>query len=201
VTDEEGFALRKDIGVGRHLVEVLIAGLIVAGVAVMIITVDLRATGKARALLCASNVHQLTLAMQQYADDHDGRLPLGPGWQMLVLAYSQTSDDPRLSLLTCPARLNEPGFATGLNYDVAARSGDVVGRHIWLIEVRNGSSEIWWANDIRYHRLPHNRYPAAPHRGRTTVSRGDGSVRTRDPFSLTATDWLPPVSERTLFRP
>jgi hypothetical protein len=184
-------------GGGRHLVELLVASLTVAGLALVIITVDLRATARARELLCTGNVHQLALAMQQYIDDYDGRLPLGPNWQMLTLTYAQTSEDPKLSLLTCPARRNDPGFSVGLNYDVAACRSDEVTRQVWLVEIYDGSSEIWWANDINVHRLTPNRFPVAAHRGRTTYSRGDGSVRTRDIANLTARDWLPPGAERT----
>lgn len=183
--------MRKDIGTGRHLIELLLAGLIIAGVVTAIIIVDMRATGRARQLHCASNVHQLTLAMQQYADDYDGKLPLGYDWQTLMLAYAARREDPRVTLLTCSARPDNPGYATGLNYDVAGGDSALVGRQVWLAEVRNGSAETWWANDIRYRRLRHNRFPVAPHRERTNVSRGDGSVRARDPYGLKATDWLP----------
>ena len=138
--------------------------------------------------------------MQQYTDDHDGLLPLGPNWQMLLLAYVQTADDPKLGLLMCPARPNDPGFATGLNYDVAGRRSDTVARQVCLIEVYDGSSEIWWANDINFHRLIRNRFPVAAHRGRTTFSRGDGSVRAKDSTTLTETDWLPPAGRDTPFR-
>lgn len=185
--------------VGRHLVELLVVAVAIAGIAVVIIMVDMRAAGRARELQCASNVHQLAVAMQQYADDHDGRLALGPDWQTQLLSYSERPEDPKLTMLSCPARPNQPGFATGLNYDVAARRADAVAHQVWLIEVRNGSGEVWWANDIRFHRLSHNRFPVAPHRNRASISRGDGSVRTRDPLALTVEDWIPPVTEQTAY--
>ena len=43
-----------------------------------------------------------------------------------------------------------------------------------------------------------NRFPVAAHRSRTTYSRGDGSVRTRDATRLKQTDWIPPPSEDRL---
>jgi hypothetical protein len=181
--------------VGRHLVELLVAGLTIAGVGALIATVDIRATERARTLQCSGNVHQLTLALTQYADDHDGKLPLGPNWQMQMLTYSQREEDPRVTVLACPSRSNEPGFATGLNVDLAGRRADSVVPQLWLIEVRNGSAQTWWANDIRYHPLTHNRFPVAPHRNRATFSRGDGSVKSIDPSRLTATDWTPTSDE------
>jgi hypothetical protein len=199
LTDEEEVrALKK--GGGRHLTELLVAGVVIAGLAIAIITIDLRATGRARELLCCGNVHQLTLAVQQYTDDHDGRLPPGPNWQMLSLAYVQTTEDPKLSLLSCPSRSADPGFATGLNYDVAGRRADGVSKQVWLMEVYDGSPEIWWSNDINFHRLRVNRFPVGAHRGRTTYSRGDGSVRTKDAMKLSEADWLPPpVEDTTLY--
>lgn len=182
--------------VGRHLVELLIVALAIAVVATAIIMVDIRAGSKARELRCVSNVHQLAVALQQYTDDHDGTLPLGPDWQTHLMAYSEQTKDPQMTVLTCPERTKQPGFAYGLNYDIAAQPTTHVERQVWLIEVRNGSGEIWWANDIRFRRLERNRFPVAPHHLRAAMSRGDGSIKPRDPQQLTSEDWLPPVRGR-----
>jgi prepilin-type N-terminal cleavage/methylation domain-containing protein len=59
------------------LQELLIVVVIVAVLSGVLVPVVLRAQQRSRSTACASNLRQLGVAMLTYADDNDGRLPLG----------------------------------------------------------------------------------------------------------------------------
>ncbi len=92
---------------GFTLVEVLVVAAIIAVLAAMLFPVLNTARGKARESVCASNLHQLYLAMDMYLQDNDDRFPisyvasrLGPyqSWREAVQPYLRNRD-----VLVCPS--------------------------------------------------------------------------------------------------
>ena len=60
---------------GFTLIELLVVIAIIAILAAILFPVFAKAREKARQTSCLNNVKQLTLAMMQYAQDHDERWP------------------------------------------------------------------------------------------------------------------------------
>jgi prepilin-type N-terminal cleavage/methylation domain-containing protein/prepilin-type processing-associated H-X9-DG protein len=60
---------------GFTLIELLVVIAIIAILAAMLFPVFAQARAKARQASCSSNAKQLLIAVQMYADDHDGTLP------------------------------------------------------------------------------------------------------------------------------
>lgn len=59
------------------LVELLVVIAIIAILAALLLPVLISARGKARQMVCASNLRQIGTAFQMYEDDHDSAFPLG----------------------------------------------------------------------------------------------------------------------------
>jgi prepilin-type processing-associated H-X9-DG protein/prepilin-type N-terminal cleavage/methylation domain-containing protein len=61
--------------VGFTLIELLVVTAVVSIMATMVVPLLTNARAKARAAICANTMHQLGLAMNMYADDHQDELP------------------------------------------------------------------------------------------------------------------------------
>jgi len=92
---------------GFTLIELLVVIAIIAVLAAMLLPVLHAAREKARQSVCASNLHQLHLAVDMYVQDNDDRFPtsyvasrLGPyqSWREAVQPYVRNR-----SLLICPS--------------------------------------------------------------------------------------------------
>ena len=186
----------RDAGVvnqkpSRLLPELIVGGVIVLIVAVFVTRLYNRSAAQANRVTCMNNINQLGRAMSMYSSDCDERLPLGPAWQDGVMSY--VAKPPDWSVYFCPARGNEHGYSYGLN----SALGGLPDQHIQtpsetilLVDVRNSTREVWWANDIRFLTLDHNRTPDPCHLGRANFAYCDGHVESRDPYQMTTDNWL-----------
>jgi prepilin-type N-terminal cleavage/methylation domain-containing protein/prepilin-type processing-associated H-X9-DG protein len=91
---------------GFTLIEMLVVIAIIAVLASILFPVFGRARAKARQAACASNLKQIHLALQLYADDHDEMAPpvlqwvgeIGWYWQAQILPYARSRD-----IFRCPS--------------------------------------------------------------------------------------------------
>ncbi|MDR3706830.1 MAG: DUF1559 domain-containing protein [Capsulimonadaceae bacterium] len=96
--------MRSDAGrqEGFTLIELLVVIAIIAILAAVLFPVFAQAREKARAAACLSNEKQLGLAIVQYVQDYDERLPcgnnsLGEGWSSQIYPYVKS-----LAAFACP---------------------------------------------------------------------------------------------------
>ncbi len=152
---------------GFTLIELLVVIAIISILASILMPVFSQARGKGRQAACISNVKQICLAMQMYAQDYDEIFPAGQAgatantqWYNAIFPYSRNRQ-----IFYCPDRKDAgPGYA--MNY---LASGQTVG-NFWdpsvkiLVgdvrpeaigangEVGTGDADFgspeWWMNDI-----------------------------------------------------
>ncbi|MGM0491747.1 MAG: DUF1559 domain-containing protein, partial [Armatimonadota bacterium] len=103
---------------GFTLIELLVVIAIIAILAAILFPVFARAREKARQTSCLSNVKQLMIGVQMYAQDYDERLPRHgfPRWTIKIYPYVNN-----VQVYSCPsADYNPPDLAaldaSGLNY-------------------------------------------------------------------------------------
>lgn len=101
--------LRRRMRSGWSLVEILLTVAVFSVLAALAFTAYGPAKRSARIASCTSNLHQIGLALEIYASDHDGRLPSAPPVQ---LGHQYLADR---SLLFCPAE-ERVGMATASSY-------------------------------------------------------------------------------------
>ncbi len=136
---------------GFTLIELLVVIAIIAILAAILFPVFSRAREAARKASCGSNIRQLGLAVAQYVQDYDERMPrewFGPAWYWYrwndaVLPYIKN-----LQLFVCPSashRLFEPdpdpssatnttlhgGYAANVAYHAGSISGEPPTDHPW----------------------------------------------------------------------
>jgi prepilin-type N-terminal cleavage/methylation domain-containing protein/prepilin-type processing-associated H-X9-DG protein len=90
------------------LIELLVVIAIIAILAAMLLPALGRAKEAGRKTKCASNLHNLGLAMIMYADDNDGFIPRGNDpvwWQVLTptLGGRSRADYGKVPIYTCPS--------------------------------------------------------------------------------------------------
>lgn len=86
-------------GVGFTLVELFVVLGIILGLAAALFPCFAKAREKSRPAACLSNLHQLGLALQMYAEDHDGHLPLVRNWPRAIYPGYVDSE----GLFRCPS--------------------------------------------------------------------------------------------------
>src|SRR4030042_105433 len=112
-TDHPYAAIGTQCGPAFTLIELLVVIAVIAVLLALLIPVTQAAREQAQRAVCLSNLHQLTMAWIQYADDHDGRLVdgssfltrtlngrwKGQGWLGTALSFPKSRDallaDPR----------------------------------------------------------------------------------------------------------
>jgi prepilin-type N-terminal cleavage/methylation domain-containing protein/prepilin-type processing-associated H-X9-DG protein len=99
--------LRRRAG-GFTLIELLVVIAIIAILVAMLLPALGRAKEAGRKTRCASNLHNMGLAMLMYADDNDGFIPRGNDpiwWQVLTptLGGQSRRDYNKVQIYTCPS--------------------------------------------------------------------------------------------------
>jgi len=106
---------------GFTLIELLIVIVIIAILAALLFPVFARAREQARKTRCGSNLRQIGLALEMYASDYDGLLPLAystpsqdgqPGIVVLLLPYVKNRE-----LFRCPSDVAKKWQTEGTSYD------------------------------------------------------------------------------------
>lgn len=104
---KRAFDMRSDSRRGFTLIELLIVIAVIGILAGLLFPVFARVRNSARKTTCASNLHQITVAIQLYAQDNNGRYPqaepedIGPtcsGWADRIFPLLQSA-----AVLQCPA--------------------------------------------------------------------------------------------------
>jgi prepilin-type N-terminal cleavage/methylation domain-containing protein/prepilin-type processing-associated H-X9-DG protein len=99
------------LAVGFTLIELLVVIAIIAILAAILLPALSAARERAQSLICLNNTHQLTLAWQLYADDHNGQLPYNLvmtaggsrtniNWVNNVMTWDTSSDNTNLATIT-----------------------------------------------------------------------------------------------------
>ncbi|MFP3902680.1 MAG: type II secretion system protein [Armatimonadota bacterium] len=149
--------LRIQQKAGFTLIELLVVIAIISILASMLMPVFSRAREKGRQTACLSNVKQLLLAVQMYAQDYDEFMPYGQlgndQWHDLIYSYTHNKQ-----ILRCTNRKDR---YVGYGYNWIVGQGASVGQFfdasskIILADVppetlgvtANAPGEEWWIND------------------------------------------------------
>jgi prepilin-type N-terminal cleavage/methylation domain-containing protein/prepilin-type processing-associated H-X9-DG protein len=143
---------------GFTLIELLVVIAIIAIVAAILLPALSAARERARSLICLNNTHQLTLAWELYADDHNSRLPYNLGmtsggartninWVNNVMTWDTSSDNTNLATITKASLGVYAGGETGIyrcpSDDVLSSTQHAAG---WTARVRSYSMNAMIGN-------------------------------------------------------
>ncbi|MHB8997609.1 MAG: DUF1559 family PulG-like putative transporter [Armatimonadota bacterium] len=106
---------------GFTLIELLVVIAIIAILAAILFPVFAKAREKARQSTCLSNTKQIGLAVMQYAQDYDERLPSMHTAPSVVVVYWYQAIDPYMKnsqILKCPSQSNNnvPAISYGCSF-------------------------------------------------------------------------------------
>jgi prepilin-type N-terminal cleavage/methylation domain-containing protein len=93
---------------GFTFIELLCVITVIAILAAILFPVFAQAREKARSMSCASNLHQIAMALHLYAQDHNGRFPVEDNQFMPVMPYVKN-----YAVFRCPS--DPTSFKTNLN--------------------------------------------------------------------------------------
>ncbi len=160
----------------NRLIELLVVVGILAVLTAILFPVFAKSREKARVSSCNGNMKQIALALEMYARDYDGYLPLAYGWQDLVAPYIQNKQ-----VFECPARTTpKPHYALS-PYVAGRRIAEIADPDttVMLYEVGQGGQPIF------------------PHNDGANYGFVDGHVKSfskrKPPESFQATGFIPPT--------
>lgn len=162
---------------GFTLIELLIVVGIVALLTAILLPVFLATRERAKTAACASNLHQLYLAVAQYAGDNGGLLPPDDGQQLIDTLHPYTRS---AALWHCPSDTTPEIMSYNyLPYALRNNSGATRFTGIDSTEPRFGSSNIGLLEDS----IGCKEDAAYSHGGRYNEVFFDGHVKGLDPCS------------------
>jgi len=166
---------RKRAG-SQRLIEVLVAVGMLAVLGAILFPTFARSREKARTSSCMSNLKQLAIATEMFAQDHDGRLPGAVTWRDDVLPYVNNEQ-----LFKCPSdEVDNVTYA--INPLVAGRDLDEIDDH---------------QETVLLYEIGESGRPVFPHNGGANYAFVDGHVkwysRENAPEELQTTGFAPPT--------
>lgn len=160
-------------------------------------------TEKVQQATCLKNISQIGKAMQMYACDFDGSLPVGrtgsdTTWLNAISIFATSSEYPDYAdkALRCPRHpvAKEVGTYYGFNYSLSGLSFSQIADpsvNVLCADSRGIRTDRWWINDRRFVNLEHNRLPYACHKLKANTVFADGHIECTDPLELSRSNWLP----------
>ena len=106
---------RKSRSTAFTLVEILVVLAIIVILAALLFPIFSRVREQGRASTCRSNLKQLALAVQLYAQDNNGRLPFLFG-EDLIAPYLSNTTSPK-ALFHCPSQVRPDPHSTEYSYN------------------------------------------------------------------------------------
>lgn len=152
----------------------------------------------ARQASCLGNIRKVGMGALIYADDWNGRLPVGRltrgrravAWFSVLLPDVESG----VAALSCPSRIGERGYGFGLNYSASGRDlgQNSPGWKVMFADATRVTESNWWVNDDRCLDLGRrNRPPRGCHRnGTANFFFLDGHAGTVSPRELTEPNWI-----------
>ncbi|MCS7191181.1 MAG: DUF1559 domain-containing protein, partial [Fimbriimonadales bacterium] len=124
-----------------------------------------QAREEARKTACLTNLKQLALAQEMYANDHDGRYPAAARWGDLTRLYVANPETYR-----CPSVPQERGFGYAMNVRLSRQKLDAIQDPSQTPLLYDSSNLAWNAHD------PFTSLPNPPRHGRevNNIAFADG---------------------------
>ncbi|MCJ7752300.1 MAG: hypothetical protein MUQ65_14640, partial [Armatimonadetes bacterium] len=106
-----------------------------------------RARASAQKSVCLSNMKNLSLAMQMYLTDYEGRFPEADGWVEALTEYIRDE-----SVLKCPEDDSEASCSYGMNAALSGKTldeiGDASGVVVFFETASPGDNPVGGAEDV-----------------------------------------------------
>ena len=100
-------AIRRSKTIGFTLIELLIVVAVIAILAALLFPVFARVREGAKRASCQSNLKQIGLAIHQYTQDYDEKLPYSGGWEWSLQPYVKS-----LQMYKCPSDTNKTAWVS-----------------------------------------------------------------------------------------